>query len=165
MSKILMVVTLLLPLTAYANESYIGNSLCVNDESIHFTCILENKKTVSVCGSSYKEKKHEYAQYKYGNQNHIEMVYPQKKSSGIASIFYVDASGGSVTADYLFFRSGSYKYTLAYTPTITSLFVENKSGNEIFLSHCIANYGNKNIADHYYDGNWESIFQNGFDLY
>jgi len=80
-------------------------TFCSQDEKIVFSCELENKKTVSLCG---KEK---YLKYAYGKNGQI----PEFTINGDSSIFNSGISHqyiGATVLNYIGFRNYKYRYSI-----------------------------------------------------
>jgi len=87
---------------------YKDNSLCSTQEAIYFSCTLENKKIVSLCG---KEEGHNL-KYRYGTQSLIELSYPSEQPKKGHAFYRINASGGSVQMDIIKFKIGAYTYNI-----------------------------------------------------
>lgn len=87
---------------------YKENSLCSAQEAIYFSCTLENKKIVSLCG----EEGGHNLKYRYGTQALIELSYPSEQPKKGNAFYRINASGGSVQMDIIKFKIGAYTYNL-----------------------------------------------------
>lgn len=87
---------------------YNENSLCSAREAIFFSCTLENKKIVSLCG----EEEGKSLKYRYGTQALVELSYPSEQSKKGNAFYRINASGGSVQMDIIKFKIGAYTYNL-----------------------------------------------------
>ncbi|MEO6677546.1 MAG: hypothetical protein ABIO21_09225 [Pseudomonas sp.] len=88
-------------------------TLCAAKEDVYFSCPLPGGKIVSVCASGNDQPSAGYVQYRYGSQDKIEMIYPQKELPPKGKFFIVNASEGSVNKDIIKFKNGKYTYIVA----------------------------------------------------
>jgi hypothetical protein len=110
--------------------------LCFPDESIYFSCSLENGKMASICAKDNVSPTQGYVQYRYGVVGAVELEYPKKHTAPKGFFYLVDASEGSVNQNIIKFRTGPYTYLLnqAFVSFITVL---NKD-KVIFRKYCQA---------------------------
>lgn len=116
-------------------------SLCEKGEATFFSCVLENKKIVSLCGDSdnLSSTKNGYVQYRFGSPSNMEMMYPKKHTPPVGIFFKSDNSGGSVTtANEVFFNIGNYKYILGYAEVNNGYLavVKGKDEPQVFFKRC-----------------------------
>ena len=126
---------------AIASQPSSAASLCEKSETIFFSCILENKKIVSLCGDgdNLSNPKTGYIQYRFGSPSNMEMMYPKKHTPPVGIFFKSDNSGGSVTtANEVFFNIGNYKYILGYAEVNNGYLavVKGKDEQQVFFKRC-----------------------------
>lgn len=98
---------------AQMSDEEVDITLCALEEDIYFSCPLPGNKIVSICASGNINPDSGYVQYRYGSPEHVEMLFPLKKSPPKNKFFTVNASEGSVNKGIIKFKNGSYTYIVA----------------------------------------------------
>lgn len=134
-----------IPFSTLASQSLNMNSLCNEKETIYFSCTLENKKIVSLCGDGDNSSSPSsgYVQYRFGSQSNKEMIYPKNRRPPLNTFFKTDNSGGSVTtSNEIYFNVGEYKYILGYAMVNNGYLavVKGKEEQQIFFKRCNTKY-------------------------
>lgn len=116
-------------------------TLCEPQESVLFSCVLKNAKTVSICVELDEKKSH--VEYRFGKPAEIELKYradDQNKGHAFhrASILY-----GNNTFDTIWFKNGGHLYDLSM-PARGAPAVEVWKDEKI-LGHIECRGGWKNI--------------------
>lgn len=146
MNRIILITFLLtfpFPLMAQTLKDMETVSNCLSDESIIFSCRLENKKILSVCGSSSKTDT-KYVEYRYGKISKIEFKYraPVKKTQD--KIFLLSRNTSSGLPSYtMYFQNKKFGYALFVPYNLAdggysrvNLFVNEKEGTEPTIHFC-----------------------------
>jgi hypothetical protein len=115
----------------------VESGLCEPGERAVFSCVLQNDKLVSLCGSS-QEGVAPFVEYRYGKASHVELKY-RATIGGAKKIFFFDDAkekGEGRSNTTFIFRNGKYGYflTALYSPALKaydapSLFV-NLDGSD-----------------------------------
>jgi hypothetical protein len=98
--------TLIFPLLAHA-----GNSLCANDEDALFSCPI-GSKVLSVCASRDLSASSGYVQYRFGNKDRPELIFPQARVHPAKYFAYGELSYSSGGGFYLRFNNAGSFYTV-----------------------------------------------------
>lgn len=134
-----------IPFSTLASQSLNVNTLCHENEKIYFSCTLENKKIVSLCGDGDNSSSPNdgYVQYRFGSLSNKEMIYPKTHKPPLNIFFKTDNSGGSVTtSNEISFNVGEYKYILGYAMVNNGYLavVKGKEEQQIFFKRCDTKY-------------------------
>lgn len=89
-----------------------SNTLCHPNETVVFSCATGSARLVSVCASKPVSKTAGYIQYRFGQKDKLELVYPEtpQAPAGLFTPGTLAFSGGG--GAYLSFRKGGYRYTV-----------------------------------------------------
>lgn len=72
----------ILPILLFANSAQAGvPSHCFTGEQIFFTCEMEDKRVISLCGAANIGEDVGYMQFRAGQPGHIEYEYPKDQKS------------------------------------------------------------------------------------
>ncbi len=62
-----------------------SQTLCLKHETDFFSCVTTNNKIISICGEiSSNDSTNDWLQYRFGRQEHIELIYPEPKAGSIS---------------------------------------------------------------------------------
>ena len=95
-----------------SNVAAAVNGLCHKEEKAYFSCIIVNKKWISVCGSKDLKDSKSYVQYRFGKENKIELEFPQNKKNSLKEFELSRYTRPKVTLLRLRFKSGGIVYSV-----------------------------------------------------
>lgn len=94
-------------LSLFSNASVAASSLCSAEEQVVWNCSTQ-KKTLSVCASKDLSATAGYMQYRIGQPNKLEMVFPEDKKHPKGLFQYGSLPAGAE----LSFQKGAYGYRI-----------------------------------------------------
>lgn len=89
---------------------------CGSNEKVFFSCAIQSsgsRKVASLCGSAGKTNETRWVQYRFGEINHPEMVYPKKRDGSGEKFFAHFESRPEGGFREIWFKVGSYRYLVA----------------------------------------------------
>lgn len=116
-------------------------SLCKPQESVLFSCILNNAKTVSICVGLNERKSH--VAYRFGTSAKIELKYRADGQNKGHAFHRADIVYCNNTVDTIWFKNGGHLYDLSM-PARGAPAVEVWKDEKI-LAHIECRGGWKNI--------------------
>ena len=117
------VVMCALPLIAmFTLKASAEDSLCVEGETVYFSCKVSSTKFVSICGNAYDDPithtaaDNFWMQYRFGPLEKSELAYPKSKQNSLDK-FYFEYHHFYLGASYsLYFKVNLFTYEIDYWP-------------------------------------------------
>jgi len=111
----------------------VEKTLCSADSAILFNCETARNKIISLCAVKSKRTTIEY---KYGAPEKIDFSYVSSRDSK-NKFYHAKFQGGSVSTDLVWFRSGSFTYSLFSPDSGADGVAVIKSEKNISSQNCI----------------------------
>jgi len=122
-----------------------GTGLCAAGEPVLFSCQLDNRNLVSICGAR-NGAGNPVAQYRYGKAGQVpELTWPEAGSADRLKFASVPYSGGGEAQ--LHFRRGDTQYVV-YSRVIRTNFTAGEPNDPALEDGIVVRKGEKIIARH-----------------
>ncbi|RHW20849.1 hypothetical protein [Pseudomonas jilinensis] len=145
---------------ALADESLF---LCKADEQLIFGCDI-GEKTVSLCASKELTRESGYVQYRFGQPDNIEFVYPSEKTSPAGKFFLGLAAFSGGGASIVRFDNSGYEYML-FDSMIRTNFTPGEPNYPKFQAGVVTRHRGKITSTRLCDDNEASVRGPAFDVF